>query len=220
MFEELRYDSLSVRSSGRGWSTLASFSLQALALSLLLTLPLLHVEGIPKLPAVAHLLVPASPAASSTPQAATRPQSRPGGLLIVRPALPPNVLHFGRDTSAAPFGMNQLEVSHQIGDPRLGSWIPGSIGNGTNSVLPPPPATVAHPLRISRMMEGNLILRVQPEYPPLARQVRIQGPVVLHALIAKDGSIENLQALSGHPTLIPAAIAAVRQWRYRPYLLN
>jgi protein TonB len=44
--------------------------------------------------------------------------------------------------------------------------------------------------------------------------------VVLHALIAKDGSIENLQALSGHPTLIPAAIAAVRQWRYRPYLLN
>ena len=70
------------------------------------------------------------------------------------------------------------------------------------------------------MMEGNLIHRVQPAYPPLARQARIQGPVVLRAVINRDGAIENLQVISGHPMLAPAAVEAVRQWRYRPYYLN
>lgn len=70
------------------------------------------------------------------------------------------------------------------------------------------------------MDEGNLIYRVQPVYPELARQARIQGPVRLRAIISKTGAIENLQALSGHPMLVSAAVNAVRQWRYRPYLLN
>jgi len=69
-------------------------------------------------------------------------------------------------------------------------------------------------------MEGNLIHRVQPEYPQLARQARIQGTVVLRAVISREGRIENLQVLSGHPLLVPAALDAVRQWRYRPYSLN
>jgi protein TonB len=77
-----------------------------------------------------------------------------------------------------------------------------------------------HPLRISHWAEGNLIYRVQPIYPPLARQARVQGAVELRAIISKSGTIENLAVLRGHPTLVPAAINAVRQWRYRPYLLN
>jgi protein TonB len=70
------------------------------------------------------------------------------------------------------------------------------------------------------MMEGNLMLRVQPLYPPLARQARIQGQVVIRAVISRNGMIENLQVLSGHPMLVQAAIDAVKQWRYRPYFLN
>ena len=70
------------------------------------------------------------------------------------------------------------------------------------------------------MMEGNLIERVQPQYPSLARQARIQGTVLLSAVISRDGKIENLQVLSGHPMLVQAAMDAVRQWRYRPYYLN
>jgi protein TonB len=70
------------------------------------------------------------------------------------------------------------------------------------------------------MMEGNLIYKPQPVYPPMARAARIQGAVILRAIISKAGTIENLQALSGHPLLIPAAIEAVKQWRYRPYVLN
>ena len=68
--------------------------------------------------------------------------------------------------------------------------------------------------------QGYLIRQVTPVYPSLARQARIQGTVLLEAVIAKNGSIENLRVLSGHPMLSPAAIEAVKQWRYRPYSLN
>ena len=69
-------------------------------------------------------------------------------------------------------------------------------------------------------MEGNLIYRVQPQYPALARQARVQGIVVLHATISREGRIENLQVVSGPPLLVKSAIDAVLQWRYRPYYLN
>ena len=68
--------------------------------------------------------------------------------------------------------------------------------------------------------QALLVTRVQPVYPPLARQARIQGTVVLRAIISRDGSIENLTLVSGHPMLVPAAIDAVKQWKYQPYLLN
>jgi protein TonB len=70
------------------------------------------------------------------------------------------------------------------------------------------------------MLEGSLIRRVQPVYPPLARSARIQGSVLLAAQISKDGNIKDLKLISGHPMLVSAAIEAVRQWRYRPYILN
>jgi protein TonB len=68
--------------------------------------------------------------------------------------------------------------------------------------------------------EGLLVKKVEPEYPPLAKTARIQGQVVLQALIGKDGTIQNLQVLRGHPLLASAAVNAVKQWRYKPYLLN
>ena len=77
-----------------------------------------------------------------------------------------------------------------------------------------------HPVQISHMSEGDLVHKFLPTYPPLARAARIQGQVVLQAVISKQGTIENLRVLSGHPMLVPAAIEAVRQWRYRPYILN
>lgn len=93
------------------------------------------------------------------------------------------------------------------------------IGKGVPIVIPnPPPPT--HPIRVSHWAEGNLIYRVQPVYPAIAHQARIQGPVQLRAIISKAGTIENLTVVSGHPMLVSAAIEAVRQWRYRPYLLN
>lgn len=76
-------------------------------------------------------------------------------------------------------------------------------------------------VRVSNgVMIGLLISRVNPEYPPLARQARIQGKVLLKALISKNGDVENLELISGHPMLAPSAMEAVKQWKYRPYLLN
>jgi len=69
-------------------------------------------------------------------------------------------------------------------------------------------------------MDGYLIHRVQPEYPTIAKTAGIQGVVEIAALISKEGAIENLHVLKGHPMLVSAAINAVRQWRYRPYILN
>jgi len=68
--------------------------------------------------------------------------------------------------------------------------------------------------------QGLLTKKVQPQYPPLARQARIQGSVVLRAIIGKSGRIENLQVVSGHPMLTAAALEAVKQWQYKPYILN
>ena len=83
------------------------------------------------------------------------------------------------------------------------------------------PRVAAQKVRVSSgVAEGLLIHEVKPQYPSLARQARIQGVVVLLAVIAKDGKVQNLQVVSGHPMLIKAAIDAVTQWRYGPYSLN
>jgi TonB family protein len=70
------------------------------------------------------------------------------------------------------------------------------------------------------VMAGQIITKVAPVYPPLARQAHIQASVVLKVLISKSGDVEKIQLFSGHPMLAPAAIEAVKQWKYKPYLLN
>jgi protein TonB len=96
-----------------------------------------------------------------------------------------------------------------------------SLTGGSQPVLPmAPPPTFAHPLRLSHISEGNLVHKVQPAYPALARAARIEGMVLLQAVISKQGTIENLRVVSGHPMLAGAAIEAVSQWCYRPYVLN
>jgi protein TonB len=108
----------------------------------------------------------------------------------------------------------------------LGGVIGGIISNQP-LVAPPPPPPVkkkkAIPKRIrvgGSVQKARLAKRVSPRYPPLARQARIQGTVKLTAIIARDGSVEKLEVGSGHPLLVPSAIEAVRQWRYKPTLLN
>ncbi len=70
------------------------------------------------------------------------------------------------------------------------------------------------------VQQANLIRQVKPPYPHLAKQARIQGAVVLEAVISKQGGVENLRVISGHPLLIQAALDAVKQWKYKPTLLN
>jgi protein TonB len=97
----------------------------------------------------------------------------------------------------------------------------GGIIGGVGSNLPPPPKEGPKRIRVGGQVQtAKLVNKVQPIYPALAKQARIQGTVRLQAVIAKDGSVVELQVLSGHPLLVQAALDAVRQWRYQPTLLN
>ena len=75
-------------------------------------------------------------------------------------------------------------------------------------------------MRHSLVVEGNLLHRVAPQYPLMAQQLAIEGSVLIKAVISRAGTIEQAEVTSGHPLLSPAALNAVRQWRYRPYSLN
>ena len=99
----------------------------------------------------------------------------------------------------------------------------GGVLGGIVSSVPAAVPKIATPQKIrvaSGFAEGNLIHDVQPSYPPRARLAHIQGMVVLQAVIGKDGTIQNLQVVSGPPMLAQAALEAVKQWRYKPYYLN
>jgi protein TonB len=105
---------------------------------------------------------------------------------------------------------------------QLGGVI-GSVISSTSSLAAVPKFIPVTPqrVRISQgVTKGMCIHRVEPTYPPLARSARVQGDVVLSAVIDTNGQIQNLVLVSGHPMLVPAAITAVKQWRYKPYLLN
>jgi periplasmic protein TonB len=222
MFADFLSDSPWDNHSRQGWTTLGSFALQALLISALLALPLLYTEGLPQVLLMSPPVVlspPPGPAPLSPARVA--PVSNIHGHVLMMPGRIPRSIGRVDDagTPPPPLDFGESAVPGGTGTRAVPDSIFGSTGTGTGPTMPrlAPPAT---PLRVSRMMEGNLIYRVQPAYPPLARQARIQGQVVLRAVISREGAIENLQVLSGHPMLAPAAVEAVRQWRYRPYYLN
>jgi len=223
MFADSLLDSPWENRSRRGWTTIASFAAQILAMGGLLLLPLIYTQGLPTLhwietgPILAP--PPAPPAPSPAPTAAGQQGNFAGTVLVVPPSIPRNVAQVDDQGVPPPIGTNGVEDG--TSDRWSSNGVIGSIGNEVaRFVPPPPPPTVTrHPLT-SRMMEGNLVHRVQPEYPYTAKMAHIQGTVVLRAIISKEGTIENLQVVRGHPMLVKAAIDAVRQWRYRPYILN
>jgi protein TonB len=94
---------------------------------------------------------------------------------------------------------------------------PPAVPGITPPAAPPPPARI----RVGgNVQQANLVEKVTPVYPPLAKQARIQGTVSYTATINKDGTIQSLEVISGHPLLVEAATDAVKQWVYRPTLLN
>lgn len=228
MFERSMFsdtlDSSWAERSRRGWTTLTSFGLQALVTSVLLLLPLLRPMGLPSFHQLSTPIslgqplaeAPAIEAHAGSNRAPARPTQ-----IVFRPQWQPRVGMPTRDEGPPQIANGPyIPGATGSGDPH---GPPGLFETGTRPILPapaPPPATVAHKLRLSHMSEGNLIRKGQPTYPALARSARIQGVVVLQAVISRQGTIENLSVLTGHPMLVPAALDAVRQWRYRPYILN
>jgi TonB family protein len=102
-----------------------------------------------------------------------------------------------------------------------GPIIPGGISIGVRPVFEPPKPKPEKPRPMSEgVMEAALLNKVQPQYPVAARLMHISGTVRLQAIIGKDGRVRDVEVLSGNPILAQAALAAVREWRYRPTELN
>jgi protein TonB len=206
------------QSARRGWTTLASFSLQALGLSLLLLIPILAIQGPPKLHwfEVPTLQPPPAPAPSG-PQHPIRSSNFNQEGMVEPRSIPPTIVQLDESQVGAAPDFNSVGVQGGIGLGRHS--VIGGLGPST-AVAPPPPPAPTRPFKVSHWAEGNLIHRVQPNYPAIARAARVQGTVELRAIISKAGTIENLLVVRGHPMLSGAAVEAVKQWRYRPYLLN
>lgn len=208
--------------SRRGFTTLTSFGLQGLVLTVLLVLPLLRPQGISSFHPLSTPIswgqpLPESPTAGTLAHAGGT-ASVPGELTFRTPSRIPKGISAEGEV-APPIGISGSAIPGSgAGDTR---GVPNLFDGGSRPIMPVvrPPSPAA-PVRISHISEGNLIRRVQPVYPPLARMARIQGVVALQAVISRDGTIENLKVLTGHPMLARAAVEAVSQWRYRPYILN
>jgi protein TonB len=150
------------------------------------------------------------------------PRQFDAGRLMAPREVPKNVAIIVEDPNAALPSAAQVQ-----GIP--GGILGGSGGLGGIGIAPPPPPpppvkvvpTQTGPLRVGGQVQAaNLIKKITPAYPTLAKSARIQGTVRFTAIIGKDGTIQNLQLVSGHPMLVAAATEAVKQWVYKPTLLN
>jgi protein TonB len=217
------------------WATLLSFILQCVMLGVLLLLPLYFTQELPKSQLLTFLVAP-TPPPPPPPPAAEQPALKisriqtdllAGGQLRTPSKIPQKVQMIREEEAPPPMpGAGGVVGGVPGGIPggQLGGVIGGVIGgiiSSTSSPVHVPKLMAPQRVRVSQgVTNGWLIHKVEPLYPLLAKTARVQGTVVLKAIIDKEGVIQDLQLVSGHPMLVPAAIAAVRDWRYRPYLLN
>jgi len=219
MFEDAMMESAGRINTRSKYYTVFGALLNGCLLAALILVPLLHPQALPKSEMTAMLVAPPPPASPPPPPVPQVQQVRSVPMLseFIAPRIIPAQIHTGRDTSQPPAPGSNMQDAGAGLSPALGDLFGSPSGEGRAVVQAPPPQKV----RVSQgVMAGNIVSSPKPAYPAIAQQARIQGTVILSATISKTGSIENLTVVSGPALLAPAAIEAVRQWRYRPYLLN
>jgi len=225
MFEDSLIESGGKLKTKRGRTSLVAFIIEFMIIGVMVLIPLIFTEALPKGQMMFLLVAPPPPPPPPPPAAAVVHVKQiqtdiVNGELRTPTKIPQKIKMIQEDE--APPAMATTGVVGGV----PGGVPGGSMGGVIGSVLSSAPVAapkIATPTRVrvsSGVVSGLLVRKVPPTYPPLARQARIQGVVVLQAQISKEGNIENLQLISGHPMLAPAAIEAVKQWKYRPYLLN
>ena len=228
MFEDALFATNRRRTPQQRWAATTSFLIQAAFVTVLVGLPLFFTEALPlNLGKVTELpTVPRSPGPPPTTptQPTTPPQGGTSELVndqlvfirvptgkprpIVDTASPaPACVGLCVPGSTGPSGSDSDTMSHILGDPLAHATLV-------------PKTSAPKTLILSHIDEGLLVRKVAPMYPPIAIAARQQGTVYLHAIISRDGTIQQLQVVNGPPLLIKAAADAVLQWRYKPYKLN
>ena len=218
MFEDMVLSGDTKRTN-KPWTVVLSMVVQAVLVGILILIPLIYTEALPKTMMATMLTAPPPP----PPPAAVvhiKPQVHlmDAGKLVQPKAIPKDVKIIKEDAPDMDAGV-QGGVPGGVPGGSMGGVIGGVIG-GMGGAPPPPKPTQTRIKQGGQVQAAMIINRVQPSYPPLARQTRIAGTVRLHAIIGKDGSVQQLEVISGHPLLVQSALDAVRQWRYRPTLLN
>jgi len=220
MFEDSTFESAGkIHTRSRGWM-IATFAFNSAILVALIFIPLIYPEALPKFANIMLMTAPAPP----PPE--VKPIPRPEHATVVPSQFSddgsihaPSVIPKGWTVSSGP-EVTQSQIWVGMGPDWGGSGSPDGVfkGHGMHPDVRPAAKTTQHVS--TGVMMGYLIFKAVPTYPAIARAVHLGGRVVLQATISKNGAIENLHVLSGPAMLQQAAIDAVQQWRYRPYLLN
>lgn len=226
MFDHLTESSPTRTRARNPWTVLLSAILQIALVIVMVLVPLIYTEALPKQQLLTFLVAPPPPPPPPPPPApAVKAVVRPVRLMeagkLTAPKAIPKTVQMIKEEELSPEGAGGVVGGVPGGVP--GGSPGGVIGGIISSTAMPPPPKIEAPKRIrvgGQVQAAKIIDQVRPIYPPLAKQARIQGVVRLEAIISKQGQIENLRVMSGHPLLIQAALDAVRLWRYQPTLLN
>lgn len=233
MFRESLLETSRDTRTRRGWATMTSFGLEVAFVGAMILVPLIYTDALPSLRFSEPVPPPPGMARGAKVQGRVMKLTPVPAELRPNPFEAPSQIPVGIDKGPGPAAqpVTDEDVCATIACVEGGTGTVGAGGGRTNllsALLPPGPAAVEPPkvetrrsvMRISHVDPAMLVMRVEPKYPTLALQTRTQGEVMLAATIGRDGRIENLHVVSGHPLLIAAAMDAVRQWRYRPFVMN
>ncbi len=225
MFDEMVISSPHPKKTNKWWTVLVSTAFQVAFLAILILIPLIYTEALPKTMMATMLTAPPPPPPPPPPPVATqivkvKPQVHlmDAGKLMAPKVIPKDIKIIKEEAEP---DMGAVGMAGGVPGGVAGGSMGGVLGGVIGGIGAPPPPKPKGPLRVGgNVQAARIVNRVQPVYPPLARQTRISGTVRLHAIISKDGTIQQLEVMSGHPLLQQAALDAVRQWRYQPTLLN
>jgi periplasmic protein TonB len=202
-----------------------AYIFEVIVIGVLIIVPLMQTDALPKAQLMTFLAAPPPPPPPPPPPAKAPPivvHHVSVADLMKAPTVIPKTISKIKEQPVVQSAGVVGGVAGGMPGGSAGGVLGGIIG-GVSAGPPPPPPPPKAPQRIrvgGQVENAKLIYHPNPEYPPLAKMARIQGTVRLEAIIAKDGTIQDLKVLSGHPLLVKSALDAVKQWRYQPTLLN
>jgi protein TonB len=221
MFEDSLIESGGKLKDKRKSTTAFSFFLEALVIGFMILIPLLFTEALPNLTASMSLVAPPPPPPPPPPAAVHIVKQVQTDIVngqLRTPTKIPKKVEMIKEEEAPPPMMSGVVGGVPGGIP--GGSMGGVMGGIVGSTALIPKVAVQRIRVSSGVTQGLVVHRVEPTYPPIAKAAHVQGTVILAAVIGKDGTIQNLHVVSGHPLLQGAAMDAVKQWKYRPYILN
>jgi protein TonB len=220
MFEDSTFESTGrIKTRSRRWMV-AALGLNGSILAALILIPLIYPEALQR---VGPLIVMEAPKPQPEPNRPIRLPEQRDNARQDSNATQVFVAQRNRIFIATNNGPEPGPPNTDFTNMDSGPAVPSGVGNAFSNHESGPAVRVAPagPRAVSSgVMAGQIVYKVTPQYPAMGRAVRAEGTVVLEAVISKTGTIENLRVVSGPALLQGAAIDAVKQWRYRPYVLD